>query len=62
MFKFFKSMTWFIKKNWYRYVLVFFFGILGTALNLLPTFIVGRLTDRITVGTVTFDFLIYEHC
>ncbi|MBQ9520789.1 MAG: ABC transporter ATP-binding protein [Acholeplasmatales bacterium] len=60
MFKFFKSMTWFIKKNWYRYVLVFFFGILGTALNLLPTFIVGRLTDRITLGTVTFDFLIYE--
>ena len=33
MFKFIKSMSWFIKKNWYRYILVVFFGLLLTLLN-----------------------------
>ena len=58
MFRFIKSMMWFIKKNWYRYVLVLFFGLIITVLNLLPTQIVGNLTDAIEAGSLTNDFLI----
>lgn len=58
MFRFIKSMMWFIKKNWYRYVLVLFFGLIITVLNLLPTQIVGNLTDAIENETLTNAFLI----
>ncbi len=60
MFKFLKSMSWYIKKNWYRYILVLFFGLVGTFLNLLPTWIIGNLTAAIDKGELTEDFLIYE--
>ena len=58
MFRFIKSMMWFIKENWYRYVLVLFFGLIITVLNLLPTQIVGNLTDAIENKTLTNTFLI----
>ena len=60
MFKFLKSMSWYIKKNWYRYILVLFFGLVGTFLNLLPTWIIGNLTAAIDKGELTEDFLIYK--
>lgn len=60
MFKFVKSMAWFIKKNWYRYVLVLFFGILLTFINLIPATLTGRLADGIEQGILSADFLIFN--
>lgn len=60
MFKFIKSVTWIIKKNWWKYLLVLFFGICIAILNLFPARIVGNLTSGIEKGIVTKDFLIYD--
>lgn len=60
MFKFVKSMAWFIKKNWYRYVLVLFFGILLTFINLIPATLTGRLADGIEQRILSADFLIFN--
>lgn len=60
MFKFIKSVTWIIKKNWWKYLLVLFFGITIAVLNLFPARIVGNLTNGIEKGIVTQDFLIYD--
>ncbi len=60
MFKFIKSMWWFIKKNWYRYILVVFFGLLLALINLLPATIISRLTDGIENNTLTKNYLIYS--
>ena len=60
MFKFIKSMSWFIKKNWYRYIYVVFFGLILTILNLLPAKIIANLTSGIENNTLTMDYLIYN--
>ncbi len=60
MFKFIKSMGWFIKKNWWRYVLVIIFGLILSFLNVLPIRIIGDLTKEIENQTVTRDYLIYK--
>ena len=60
MFKFIKSMGWFIKKNWWRYVLVILFGLILSFLNVLPIRIIGNLTKEIENNTVTRDYLIYQ--
>lgn len=60
MFKFIKSMSWFIKKNWYRYILVLFFGIALTFINLIPATLTGRLADGIEREILSVDFLIYS--
>lgn len=60
MFKFIKSMMWFVKKNWYRYLLVLFFGLLHIIFNLMPATIISDLTAGIEEGIVTKDFLIYD--
>ncbi len=60
MFKFIKSMSWFIKKNWWRYLLVIFFGLILAFLNVLPVRIIGSLTKAIEEGNVTKDYLIYD--
>ena len=60
MFRFIKSMTWFIKKNWYRYILVLFFGLVVAILGALPTKIIATLTESIEENTITYDFLVYR--
>ena len=60
MFKFIRSMGWFIKKNWWRYVLVIIFGLILAFLNVLPIRIIGSLTKIIEEGEVTKDYLIYD--
>lgn len=60
MFKFIKSMSWFIKKNWYRYIYVVFFGLILTVLNLLPAKIIANLTSGIENNTLTQSYLIYN--
>ncbi len=60
MIKFVKSMAWFIKKNWYRYVFVLFFGILLTFINLIPATLTGQLADGIEKGILSADFLIFH--
>ncbi len=60
MFKFIKSMDWFIKKNWWRYLLVVLFGLILAVLNVLPVRIIGELTRTIESGNITRDYLIYD--
>ena len=57
MFKFIKSMMWFIKKNWYRYVFVLFFGIILAFINLIPATIIGNLSSQIENNTLTKEYI-----
>ncbi len=59
MFKFVKSMGWFIKKNWYRYILVLVLGITLTLINLIPATLTGRLASGIENNELSKNFLIY---
>ena len=36
MINFIKSLSWFIKKNWYRYVSIVIVGLVLTVINLFP--------------------------
>ena len=59
MFKFIKSLWWFISKNWYRYVLIVIVGLTLTVLNLIPASLVKNLTEAIDSGNViTVQFLL----
>ncbi|MDE7264142.1 MAG: ABC transporter ATP-binding protein/permease [Anaeroplasmataceae bacterium] len=57
MFKFVKSLWWFISKNWYRYVSIVIVGLFLTVLNLVPAWIVSQLTDAIEKKELTVNFL-----
>ena len=59
MFKFIKSLWWFVSKNWYRYVGIVIVGLLLTVLNLIPASLVKTLTEAIDGGnSITIDFLL----
>ena len=60
MIKFIKSMMWYVKPNWWRYVIVVIFGLLNGLSNLLPATIIAMLTKGIEEGTLTQDILIYQ--
>ena len=60
MINFIKSLDWFIKKNWYRYVLILIVGLLLTVINLFPARIIANLTAGVDNGTLSKEFLIYE--
>ncbi len=60
MFKFLKSMMWYIKPNWWRYVIVVIFGLLNGLSTLLPPTIIARLTDAIEKDILTQNMLIFE--
>ncbi len=63
MFKFIKSMMWYIKPNWWRYVIILIFGLSIGVLNLLPAYYISLLTKAIAKegGTVlTENMLIYD--
>jgi len=60
MFKFFKSMMWYIKPNWWRYVIVVICGLLNGLSTLLPPTIIARLTEAIEQNTLTQHMLIFE--
>lgn len=47
MFRFIKSLWWFISKNWYRYVSIVFVGLFLTVLNLIPGLLVKFLTSAL---------------
>lgn len=57
MFRFIKSLWWFISKNWYRYVSIVIVGLLLTVLNLAPAWIVSQLTAAIEKNELTLNFL-----
>lgn len=57
VFKFIKSLWWFISKNWYRYVSIVIVGLFLTILNLVPAWIVSQLTDAIEKDKLTINFL-----
>lgn len=57
MFKFIKSLWWFISKNWYRYVSIVLVGLLLTVLNLVPAYIVKLLTEAMKENKLTLNFL-----
>ena len=60
MFAFIKSMWWFVKKQWYRYIAIVVVGILLTLINLVPPIIIARLTTGVDQNTITEQFLIYD--
>ncbi len=61
MFKFIKSLWWFISKNWPRYVVIILVGLLLPVLNLIPAKIVSMLIDAIDdKNTITIAFLLYK--
>ncbi len=65
MFKFIKSVWWLVKKNWYKYLAVLFFGATLAVLNLFPARIIGNLTEGIENAslngtTITKEFLIKD--
>ena len=60
MFKFIKSLWWFISKNWYRYVSIVLVGLLLTILNLVPGYIVKVLTQGLEENKLTIDFLLLK--
>lgn len=59
MFKFIKSLWWFISKNWYRYISIILVGLLFPLLDLIPARIVKTLIDAVQDEnrTVTMAFL-----
>ena len=57
MFKFIKSLWWFIKKNWFKYVRIVIVGLILTVINLIPAYIVKMLTEAVDNKTLTIDFL-----
>ena len=57
VFKFIKSLWWFISKNWYRYVSIVLVGLLLTVLNLVPAWIIKQLTAAIEEERLTINFL-----
>ncbi len=60
MFKFIKSLWWFISKNWYRYVSIIIVGLFLTVLNLVPGYLVKVLTEALEKGNLTTNLLIYH--
>ena len=60
MFKFLKSIMWYIKPNWWRYVIVVILCILNGLVNLLPATIIANLTSSIENNTLTEEILIYR--
>ena len=60
MFKFIKSLWWFIKKNWFKYVRIVIVGLILTVINLIPAYIVRLLTEAVDTKTLTIDFLFYK--
>ena len=60
MFKFIKSLWWFIKKNWFKYVRIVIVGLILTVINLIPAYIVRLLTEAVDSKTLTIDFLFYK--
>lgn len=60
MFSFLKSMSWFIKKNWYFYILILLFGGATSVLLLMPGLIISGLTAKIESGILTKNYIIYN--
>ena len=58
MFGFLKRMFWFIKKNWYFYVLILIVGILISLLNLLPANVIASLTGHIEDNDINVNFIL----
>lgn len=57
MIKFIKSLWWFIKDNWFKYMRIILVGLVLTVLNLVPAYIVRLLTEAVDNETLTLDFL-----
>ncbi len=60
MFKFIKSLWWFISKHWYHYFSIVLVGLVLPVLNLVPAGIVKILIDAVEKeNQITIPFLIY---
>lgn len=60
VFRFIKSLWWFISKNWYRYVSIVFVGLFLTVLNLVPGYLVKTLTQALENQSLNVEFLLYH--
>ena len=60
VFKFIKSLWWFISKHWYHYFSIVLVGLVLPVLNLVPAGIVKILIDAVEKeNQITIPFLIY---
>ena len=60
MFAFIKSVTWIIKKQWWKYIIILILGLSVAVLNLFPARIIGELTEGIEAGEATKSFLLND--
>ena len=60
MFSFIKQMWWFVKKNWYLYVIIVLVGILSILVNLIPAQIIANICSAVELKTLTKEFLMYN--
>ena len=54
----FKAISWFFKKNWWKYILVIVLSIMGIYFDILKPEIIGEAVDVIGLGQITEKSLI----
>ena len=59
MVKIFRDLNWFIKKNWFKYLLIILLTILFTYSVTLPAQFLGDIIDEIDRKTIDRDYVIY---
>ena len=60
MFNFIKEMWWFVKKNLYFYIPIFFLGVIQALICLVPAYIIGDFTAQVTAHTLTRQYMIWK--
>ena len=60
MFNFIKEMWWFVKKNLYFYIPIFFLGVIQALICLVPAYIIGDFTAQVTAQTLTRQYMIWK--
>ncbi len=59
MFKIFRDLNWFIKRHWFKYLLIILLTILFTYSVTLPAQYLGDVIDKIDRKTIDRDYVIY---
>lgn len=60
MINFIKEMWWFVKKNLYFYIPILLLGIVQALICLVPAYILGDFTAKVSEGTLTKSYMIWR--
>lgn len=60
MINFIKEMWWFIRKHPLYYIIIFILGVIQAFICLIPAYILGDFTTRVTNNTLTKSYMIYH--